>query len=93
MFFLILADANQKEHARIRKHLAPAFSENALEEQESLLNQHFELLISKLKEHVDGSSEGRVDLMAQYNFVTFDIIRYVRPYNILQAAELLTVIE
>lgn len=84
--FLILAAANQEEHTRIRKHLAPAFSDNALVEQESLLNQHFELLISKLKEHVDGSSEGRVDLMAQYNFVTFDIIRYVPLYNILQAA-------
>ncbi|PVI03021.1 putative benzoate 4-monooxygenase cytochrome P450 [Periconia macrospinosa] len=80
--------ADQEEHARIRKHLAPAFSDTALMEQESLLNQHFELLIAKLKQQVDGSSQGRVDLMAQYNFVTFDIISDLalgKPFGALES--------
>jgi cytochrome P450 len=69
--------ANQKEHARIRKFLAPAFSDSSLLEQEPLLSQYFDALISKLKGQIEGSSEGRVDLMAHYNFVIFDIIRDV----------------
>ena len=68
-------NANQKEHARMRKLLAPAFSDSALLEQESLLEKYFELLIVKLKEQVDGPSKGCIDMMAQYNFVVFDIIR------------------
>jgi cytochrome P450 len=63
---------------RIRKLLAPAFSGRALIEQEPLLSHYFELFISKLTERVDSSSTvgARIDFMAFYNFVTFDIIRY-----------------
>ena len=67
--------ANQAKHARIRKMLAPAFSNSPLLEQESLLTHYFNLLISKLKQKIDGADRGRVDIMAYYNFVTFDIIR------------------
>lgn len=66
--------ANQTDHARIRKILAPAFSDAALLAQEPLLTFYFDLLISKLKEKAEGSARGRVDMMAYYNFVTFDII-------------------
>jgi cytochrome P450 len=76
--FLTLTAANQREHARIRKLLNPAFSDSALLDQESLLNKYFELLVLKLNEKIDGPSQGRVDMMAQYNFVAFDIIRKVQ---------------
>ncbi|TVY81603.1 Cytochrome P450 monooxygenase radP [Lachnellula suecica] len=66
--------ANQEEHIRIRKLLAPAFSDGALLEQESLLTHHFDLLVSQLKRQIDRPEQGRVDMMAYYNFVTFDII-------------------
>jgi cytochrome P450 len=72
---LRLAAANQKEHARIRKILAPAFSDGALLEQEPLMNYYFELLVSKLRQRIEGPSGGRVDMMAHYNYVAFDIIR------------------
>jgi cytochrome P450 len=75
---LTLTAADQREHARIRKLLNPAFSDSALLDQEKLLNKYFELLVRKLNEKIDGPSNGRVDMMAQYNFVAFDIIRYVR---------------
>lgn len=68
--------ANQTDHTRIRKLLAHAFSENALLEQEPLLTSYFELLILKLKQQIDGPARGRVDIMAYYNFLTFDIIGY-----------------
>jgi len=71
-----LAAADQMEHDRIRKHLARSFSDGALIQQEPLLNQYFELLVSKLKQQISGQSKGRVDMMAQYNHVAFDIIRY-----------------
>jgi len=45
-------------------------------EQEHLLNKYFELLVLKLDEKIDGPSKGRVDMMAQYNFLAFDIIRF-----------------
>lgn len=73
---LILAVANQTDHNRIRKLLAHAFSDSALLEQEPLLTYYFDLLVSKFKQQIDGPAHGRVDMMAYYNFVTFDIIAY-----------------
>jgi cytochrome P450 len=74
MFFQLMSkDANQADHARIRKMLAPAFSDRALLEQESLLTHYFDLLVSELKKKIDGPNNGRVDMMEYYNFVTFDI--------------------
>lgn len=69
--------ANQTDHTRIRKLFSHAFSDSALLEQEPLLTIYFKLLISKLKEQIDGPAQGRVDMMAYYNFTTFDIIGYV----------------
>ncbi|KAL8720308.1 MAG: hypothetical protein Q9225_002820 [Loekoesia sp. 1 TL-2023] len=66
--------ANQTNHNRIRKLLAHAFSDSALLEQEPILTSYFDLLVSKLKQQVDGPAHGRVDMMAYYNFVAFDII-------------------
>ena len=69
--------ANQTDHTRIRKLFSHAFSDSALLEQEPLLTIYFKLLISKLKEQIDGPAQGRVDMMAYYNFATFDIIGYI----------------
>ena len=69
--------ANQTDHARFRKLYAHAFSDSALLEQEPLLTHYFDLLITRLKSQIDGPAHGRVDVMAYYNFMTFDIIGYV----------------
>ncbi|KAL8826573.1 MAG: hypothetical protein Q9170_007347 [Blastenia crenularia] len=66
--------ANHRDHARIRKLLSHAFSETALREQEPILTQYFDLLLSRLKEHLGGPTDGKVDIMSWYNFTTFDII-------------------
>lgn len=70
------AVSNQTDHTRIRKLLAHAFSDGALLEQEPLLTFYFNLLVAKLKQQIDGPAHGRVDMMAYYNFTTFDIIGY-----------------
>ena len=69
--------ANQTDHARFRKLFAHAFSDSALLEQEPLLTHYFDLLITRLQLQIDGPAHGRVDMMAYYNFTTFDIIGYV----------------
>lgn len=49
-----------------------------------------DLLISKLKEKIDGPSEGKVDLTAWYNFTTFDIIgdlAFGEPFYALENGE------
>ena len=69
--------ADQADHTRIRKLFAHAFSDTALLEQEPILTHYFDLLVKKLNEQVDGPTRGRVDMMAYYNFTTFDIIGYV----------------
>lgn len=58
----------------MRRLCAHAFTDTALFEQAPLLTWYFELLVSKLKQRVDGPEQGRVDIMAYYNFTTFDII-------------------
>ncbi len=59
--------------------LAPAFTDRALMEQEPLLTYYFEVLVTKLKQRA-GASAVPIDLMAYFNFVTFDIIRSVYHY-------------
>lgn len=60
----------------MRRLYAHAFTDTALLEQAPLLTRYFELLVFKLKQKIDGPEQGRVDLMAYYNFTTFDIIGY-----------------
>jgi hypothetical protein len=50
--------------------LSHAFSEKALREQEPLINQYFDLFISKLQENA-GQPQ---DMVSWFNFVSFDII-------------------
>ena len=72
--FGILA-SNDSDHSRIRRLLNPAFSENALQQQEHILNHYFELLISKLRDKIRNSTAAaKVNLTHWYTFTTFDII-------------------
>ena len=69
-----LIDSNDADHARIRRTVAHAFSENALQEQEPLLTPYFDLLVEKLKSKIEGSEQGVVDMTHWYNFVSFDVV-------------------
>jgi cytochrome P450 len=72
--FLIAMDSTDFDHARMRKLLSHAFSDAALRQQESIMTEYFDLLVQRLKEKVDVSDAGEVDLTQWYNFLTFDII-------------------
>jgi cytochrome P450 len=67
-----LSVANDHDHGRIRRALAPAYSQKSILEQEPILVKHVDLLITRLKqEALDCRS---VDLRHWYNFTTFDVI-------------------
>ncbi|KAI4213867.1 MAG: hypothetical protein LQ351_003562 [Letrouitia transgressa] len=70
-----ILNANDADHSRFRRLLSHAFSENALRQQEPLLQSYVDLLISKLREQVTASttSAAKIDLVKWFNFVTFDI--------------------
>ena len=72
--YIPLAAVNDADHSRARRLLAHAFSDNALRGQEDILTHYFNLLVSKLRQQIDSPNEGKVDMVAWYNFTTFDII-------------------
>ena len=59
------------EHGKLRKALAPAFSEQALRLQEGLIKSYVEMLIAALHEEAKESKD--VDMTMWYNLTTFDI--------------------
>ncbi|KAL9122769.1 MAG: hypothetical protein Q9187_000686 [Circinaria calcarea] len=68
------------DHSRMRKLLAPAFTERAMMKQEPIIQSYVNLLMSKLKglvnEH-DPEKKGTgavVNIVNWYNFYTFDVI-------------------
>ena len=69
-----IINADDESHNRIRKLLSHAFSEKAMREEEPLITKYFDLLIRKLHEQVEGTANGKVDIVNWYNFTTFDII-------------------
>ncbi|MCJ1352148.1 MAG: hypothetical protein MMC33_002132 [Icmadophila ericetorum] len=85
-----IISANQAEHTRIRKLLAYAFSDGALLEQEPLLTHYFDLLVSRLKQQIDGPACGRINIMAWYNFTSFDIVGDLvlgEPFGALESGQ------
>ncbi|OAL51830.1 cytochrome P450 [Pyrenochaeta sp. DS3sAY3a] len=66
-----LIRADNISHARQRRLVSHAFSDRALKDQEPLLKGYVELLIEKLTE---AAAQGQVNMVAWYNFTTFDIM-------------------
>ena len=72
-----LISANELDHTRFRKILAPAFSEKAVHEQEPMILGHIDTLLQKFNQAIrDDRSAGDavVDLLPWFNYVFFDII-------------------
>ena len=57
-------------HARLRKQLSYAFSDKALKQQEPLIREHIDMLISQLGTRALAGA--KVDMTQWYNFTTFD---------------------
>ena len=65
--------ADDADHLRMRKHLAHAFSDRALREQEPIIQGHIDTLIRSLRDQAcDGSKN--VNLVDWFNYVAFDIV-------------------
>lgn len=69
-----LINADDADHTRMRRLVAHAFSNTALQEQETLLNKYFDLFIDCLKKVATGSKTASADMTAFFNFLTWDII-------------------
>jgi Cytochrome P450 len=79
----MITTINSEDNARMRKLLAPAFTEQAMMKQEPIVQYHVDLLIRQLKGLVDnqqnavekdGQSGVTVDIVRWYNFCTFDTV-------------------
>ena len=67
----ILTVRSDVEHSRMRRVLAHAFSEKSMREQELLIQEYVNLLMSSLHEAAEGSPQ---NIVSWYEFLTFDII-------------------
>ncbi|KAE8364638.1 cytochrome P450 [Aspergillus caelatus] len=68
-----IVNAMETEHSRMRRLLSHAFSEQAMREQEPLLQSYIDLLIRRLHEHSTRTADP-VDMTQWFNYTTFDII-------------------
>ncbi|KAF4548523.1 Averantin hydroxylase-like protein [Elsinoe fawcettii] len=66
-----IIDANQEDHRRFRRVLSHGFSAQAMQDQQPMITKYVNLLMSRLQE---ASASGAIDMVAWYNFTTFDII-------------------
>ncbi|KAF1989624.1 cytochrome P450 [Aulographum hederae CBS 113979] len=76
---------HEADHARFRKTLLKALSDRGLKQQESMIESHVDVLISKLEAVSKGSSP--VDLVEWFNFTTFDIagdLCFGEPFDCLK---------
>ena len=63
-----ILSADRVNHTRLRRILAPAFSEKAVKEQDSCVMKYVNLLIQKLATR---SAEGPVDMNRYFTWVGF----------------------
>ncbi|CAI6306923.1 unnamed protein product [Periconia digitata] len=64
--------SNDADHTRMRRLLNHAFSDQALRNQEHIIQGYISLLVSKLREKAQHNAP--VDINAFFNFTTFDIL-------------------
>jgi cytochrome P450 len=62
---------NDHDHARMRRLMAPGFSEKAVRSHESVFTEHIDHLIAKIQ---SSQSKSIIDLKVLLHAVTFDII-------------------
>lgn len=65
--------ADDVSHPRQRKLVSHAFSDRALKDQEHVVKHYVSLLVEKLEQDAN-NHDGKVDLVAWFNFTTFDVM-------------------
>ena len=61
-------------HARQRRLLSHAFSDNALRDQEGVIRGYVDTMISKLRTEAEKENNASVDIKSWMNYTTFDIM-------------------
>ncbi|KAF6808212.1 cytochrome p450 [Colletotrichum musicola] len=82
-----IVSSNGREHSILRRQLSHGFSERSLREQQPLIMRYVDLFVQRLRENC---GSGAVDMMAWYNFTTFDIIgnlAFGEPFGCLEKSE------
>lgn len=82
--------AEGETHRRMRRALAYAFSDKALQEQGDILQHFTRLLVRRLREEVASKHPSPVDLFQWYNWTTFDLIgdlSFGEPFYCLEKGE------
>ncbi|PNS20350.1 Isotrichodermin C-15 hydroxylase [Sphaceloma murrayae] len=69
-----IIDADDENHARMRRILSHSFSDKALKSQEPVFKQWTRLLITKLTEHATKHPDESTDMVKRWNCATFDIM-------------------
>lgn len=88
----IVTETDPTEHARIRKLLASAFTEQAVNAQEDTVQYYANLLVAQLKERAitpDGNG-GIFDMTSWLNFFTFDLVGdlgFGEPFGCLEKGQ------
>nr|POE90120.1 cytochrome p450 monooxygenase 1 [Quercus suber] len=74
--YALKADRSElaKDPLYYRRGFGAQLLNGSLMQHEPLLNSYFDLFVAKLKQRVGENVDSYVDLMAYFNFVTFDII-------------------
>jgi cytochrome P450 len=67
-----IVNAGREEHALLRRAMAHGFSDRSMREQQPLIKGYVDMLIRRLRENGEGGK--KLDIMAWYNFTTFDVI-------------------
>ncbi|KAL1961979.1 hypothetical protein VTN77DRAFT_714 [Rasamsonia byssochlamydoides] len=82
--------ADDADHSRFRRNFSHAFSDRALKEQEQLIRQYVDLLVSKLHDITRKNPQAKVEMVRMYNFTTFDImgdLTFGEPLGLLEGSE------
>jgi len=82
-----ILQADAEAHPRMRRILAPAFSDRALREQESLIQGYVDLFVQRLHEQASGTENGEVDLVRWFNYFTFEYVFLARRHPIVWCAQ------
>jgi cytochrome P450 len=70
-----ILNADDEDHARIRKAWAYGFSDKAFKDHEPLITSHVDMLITRLRQLIDTKTgDAILDIVKWYNFCVFDII-------------------
>uniref|UniRef100_P9WEF1 Cyotochrome P450 monooxygenase vniB n=1 Tax=Virgaria nigra TaxID=1085564 RepID=VNIB_VIRNI len=69
---LSILGAPREDHRRMRRQLAPAFSDGALNEQEITITKYVDMFLDRLEEHSQGGKS--LNIVEWLNFTTFDIL-------------------